>query len=387
MVKPRLYICIKCPFTERDYERMGVRYLDQLFDLKILDCTAWLFPQAIKTRNWQAFAHPAVRHVSSYTQLLSELTGCRGAHAIDYVGPFSLRAIAMFHAIKSKGGKLVVIDNGAHPQHCSNAHISTKRKFVRAISNPALIRQHLNARLIGLAVSLLPDQAPDIAFVAGTSWKDNARLASARRQIAVHSFDYEQAIGIKRAPRLVEGPYVVYLDEKITSHEDDVELGLCQPATDNRFFSTLREMFEYCEHHLKMPVVVAGYPSSETSKLAQQVGQRRVFIGQTGVLLRDANLVLAHSSTALSYAAIFRRPVVLLTSNEIASSSYQLTINAMRDALSVDMISLNETETYAHVASARVNENAYETFCRKFITSNCGDASMWSTIARTLHET
>src|ERR1035437_7946819 len=114
-MKTLLYLLVKNPFAKRDYERMGIETLEQHFEVRILDCTAWLMPKALVTRGRSTMRLRNLRFIGSLSELIQELKSSSGGIAIDHVGQFSIKAILLFHFLKAKGFKLVVLDSGAVP--------------------------------------------------------------------------------------------------------------------------------------------------------------------------------------------------------------------------------------------------------------------------------
>lgn len=384
MVKPRLYICVKNPFTERDYERFGIATLERHFELEVLDCTPWLLPMAYRTRAAFGFQYHAVKLIGSLREFESAISGGEGSHALDYVGQFSLRAVLMFDAIRRAGIKLVVVDSGAHPAHAIRQ--GRLDAIIRILRHGGL-RLRINALGVRLMLRVLPVQNPDIALVAGNSWKGNPRFTNARVQVPAHSFDYELFLRCKNEAPLATTPYAVYLDERITSHEDNKELGLADPATAGRFYPSLLAFLDKLERRLGLRVVVAGYPGSDPGELGRRMGGREVFVGQTPRLLRDASLVLAHGSTAISHAVISRRPVVVLTSSEINRSWYQASIDLLRRHLGANMVDIDGPESAWPVDWLAVNEKAYDMYLGTFIKAPAAaDRSLWEILGAALEE-
>lgn len=378
-MKPRLYICVKNPFTKRDYERFGIAILERHFELEVLDCTPWLLPIAHRTRAASGFQYRAIRMIGSFREFESAITGGKGRYALDYVGQFSPSAVLMFEAIRRAGIKLVVVDSGSHPAHATRQ--GRLDAIIRILRHGGL-RLRINALGVRLMLRVLPVQNPDIALVAGNSWTENPRFANACVQVPAHSFDYELFLRCKNEVPLAATPYVVYLDERITSHEDNKELGFADPATAGRFYPSLLAFLDKLERRLGLRVVVAGYPGGDLGELGQRMGGREVFIGQTPRLLRDASLVLAHGSTAISHAVISRRPVVILTSCEISRSWYQASIELLRRHLGANIVCIDGPESAWPVDWFVVNKKAYDKYLRTFIKSaDSPDASLWDILA------
>jgi hypothetical protein len=357
---------------------MGIEVLEQHFDVRILDCTDWLMPSASARRGNISLPRKNLRSITSFSNLRDELAEQPGGLAIDYVGQFSLLSILLFHALKSRGFRLVVLDSGSHPIPKS---IAAPRSFLQKIWGGLCaggVSRRLNAQCVKLLLRILPDQSPDVALVAGDSWKANPRFRSAARQIPAHSLDYETFRNVQRLPTFLNGDYAVYLDENITAHEDNAELGLADPATAEHFFPAFKAFLDAFEKAAGISVVVAGYPSAKYPG-SDRCGNRTVYFGKTAELIRNARLVFAHASTATSFVVLWRRPVVFLTNWEILSSWYQPWIQAKQEMLGAPLVNIDEPANRALMENWwRVDEAAYRSYENLFIRS--GDApnlSLW----------
>jgi hypothetical protein len=383
-MKKRLYLCLKNPFTVRDYDRMGIALLERIFELRILDCTSWLMPRAILTRGGMEFPHSAVRKVRTKAEFVRSLD--KDGYAIDYVGQFSPSAILLFDALKSRRIKLVAIDSGAYPSpEGSNRRISWLSKLLTAVRHGGL-RSHLRARVNRLLLAILPDQQPDIALVSGSYWRTDPRFANARRHYPAHSFDYERFREVNResVPSLVRRlpEYAVYLDENIAGHEDNIDLGFATPATENCFFPALNRMFERFERASGLKVIVAAYPGEQRGYEERFQG-RLIVAGMTAELIKSSRLVFAHASTAISFAILWRRPLVFLTSDEIAKSWYAPWIDAARLIIGARLVNVDHLLTPAH--DEAIDQSAYAHYEASFIkAADSPDKPMWEILCDAL---
>lgn len=378
-MKSALYVCIKNPFTQRDLGRLGIEALERHFELRILDCTPWLMPAAYRSRGSAGLARPNLRVVRSLREFKDALGKARGGVAIDYVGQFSPSSILMFEALRTRGIKLVVLDSGAFPlPRAPGGARSIVAKIFHTLRQGG-VRQHLNARINRLFLACLPDQRPDLALVSGSSWRQDPRFAQARRQVEAHSFDYERYREVNAARPAgfsSVGPYAVYLDEDIAEHEDNLEMGMAAPASKRRFYPALTRLFERFEAESGMRVVVAGYPNRRRTDEGR-FGGREVHLGHTAELIREASLVFAHASTAISFAVLWRRPLVFVTSEEIARSWYQPWIEAPCAVLRAPLINL-DAGTRPSTAAASLNAAAYEQYQVTYIKSaRSPEKSLW----------
>lgn len=387
LMENRLYIIVKNPFTKRDFERFGIETLQRHFTVRILDCTAWVMPKALVTRAGEAMTLPAVRTIGSLRQFKDELGDASGGIAIDGVGQFSLKAILLFHALKARGVKLLVWDSGAYPEPTViEGTRSFAVKLVDAIRSNR-VPLHVNALIGKLLLKCLPDQTPDYALVSGTSWLDNPRFSRAAEKIQAHSMDYETYWQLRRLPEYRRDDYAVYLDEDIADHEDNVEIGLKTPVSAHHFFGALSKFFDGFESASGIPVLIAGYPTERAGRSVHFDG-RELIQGETAQLVRNARVVFAHASTAVSYAVLWRRPVVFLTSDEMIASWYHSWIEAPRAILKSPIVNIDDAPDWSRVGEWQdIDQGAYRTYEATYIKSpSSPDKSLWEIVVEAFSE-
>ena len=378
-MKELLYICLKNPLTERDLDRLGIKALEKNFDVQILDCTPWLMPEAANTRTQKPVSRDNLHKIDSLRELKNKIKLKRKGYALDYVGPFSIKAILLFNELKKNGFSLIVLDSGSTPTSEIKLQIVTIIERLFTIFRFSVLRQHINARLINLLLKLLPDQKPDYALVSGEVWKINERFSNARIKIPSHSFDYETYLHVKEEEPLLKSNYAVYLDENITGHEDNFEIGYNHPATNEKYYPSLNRFLEKFEKTTSLEVIIAGYPSRAKSKCDDHFGNRKVFFGKTAKLISNAKLVFSHGSTSISFAILWRCPIVFLTSEEIIHSWYQPSINIRHKILSAPMINIDDSNTNINLNKwVKYNEVMYKKYEELYIKSKYSPKkSLW----------
>ena len=392
-MKKTLLILVKNPFTSRDYERMGIDELRQRFSLLILDCSGWLMPQTQHSRKTSAQSCDEVVRIGSMDDFRQLINRIPMGFAIDYVGQFSVRAILMFHILKSKGFKLVVLDSGAYPVPAEWRRVTLSRENVIYAFRSKLLARVRSKLIRFLMLLVLPDQRPDIALIAGTSWRSDPRFVSAAVKIPAHSFDYEKyrcskVSGYSNFP----GRYAVYIDENLPSHEDNIELKYDNPVSSKLFFPSLRRFFDGFEKESGMPVRIAAYPSSSVQgEYKSEFGNRDFVQGQTAELIRGASVVFAHASTSISFAVLWRRPLIFLYSQELLNSWYMPWVIAMQRSLESPLVDIDDN--FSGRASAYFDDaikvSSYQSYESSFLRSSTApDVNIWQILwegIRTCH--
>lgn len=368
------------PFIPRDYLRFGIDILRDRYHVCVFDCSPWLSPSSRIAAGDQGIAwFPGYVRLDSQDAVLAELNrsgfGVRWA-AFDHLGPCA-GSNWIRRQIKSRGGERIECMLGNLPP------IQTKpREWVRRIwtmrhkvPSAALSRLHQ-----------LRSSPPDIAIVAGRHAASAYALPT--RIIDAHSLDYETARAAVSIPHLLSGRYAVYLDEDMVSHQDYDQLSIPPATSADRFFPALNHLFDVFEKQTGMPVVIAAHPKSTYENQPDVFGGRRMFKNCTPELVRHASLVLAHATTSISFAVIWQRPVILLTSDDI--ERHPLVggrVRAFAESLRSTVINID----YLTGNIGKLDEllqwdaRAYEEYRRDFLKiDGSPQASLWAIVADAL---
>lgn len=385
-MKELLYICLKNPLTERDLDRLGIKALEKNFDVQILDCTLWLMPEAINRRAQKPVSRNNLHKINSLREFRNKIRTKRKGYALDYVGPFSIQAVLLFNELKKNGFKLIVIDSGSTPTSELKVSFQSLVERLVRVFRFTVLRQHINARMINFLLKILPDQSPDYALVAGDAWKKNTRFTSAHIKIPAHSADYETYLQARKEKPRWSFEYAVYLDENITGHEDNYEIGLNHPATSKHYYPAFNKFMDEFEKKIGLKVMVAAYPSCIRSECEKRFNSRQVFFNETASLIHNAKLVFAHGTTSISFAVLWRKPIVFLTSKEIERSWYQPSIDIRRMILSAPMVNIDDNGEIEMNKWISFKEDLYKKYEETYIKSKDGpELSLWDIFLNIKH--
>lgn len=114
----------------------------------------------------------------------------------------------------------------------------------------------------------------------------------------------------------IDGDYIVFIDQYFPFHPDFLICGVPTIPADV-YYKSLNSSFKLIEEALNMRVIIAAHPKSLRYKDEDFFGGREVYMGATSSLVKGASLVLAHDSTAISYAIMSKKPIALLSSDSM----------------------------------------------------------------------
>lgn len=376
-----LVVLLGVPFTEQNYKRSGVAYLETRCDVTVIDCNRWLYPTYARL-SYQRHAYEKRTEVDSLDALLRVLATIRPAFAIDCLCPSPLKQKIQLELFLL-GIPLVVKRSGWIP------HLSSKQLLLHLLRhNPFDIARRLFRRLVKRNTVAAVELPPDIALVAGRSASEGS-VKPKVAEIAIAADDLHYLNEAKRAHQA--GPVavrntVLFLDDCIAEAKDYVLLGLTFPVDSDHYNALLRRSFDIVERACDCKVVVAAHPDGLLIPgYAEKFGPREVHFGRTAALALDAKLVLGHASTAFSFAVLEKIPVVLLTCRELHASLKGPHILAFQRALGAPLVFMEEDGKRLALTcrEARVDEICYQAYKDKFLVTPQGDEDRpWDAFSR-----
>ena len=249
--------------------------------------------------------------VASYRQL-EELLGAVDPTRTNFVMivNYERRFNRLYRMLAARGCRLFFFEWGNFPIK----NRSRTSKYGALLRNPGKLLAALWDKAAGLALEKLnPVQPFDVVFAAG-----HASLAmhpDAGRKVPVNLCDYDNYVLTRNKPRtLVAGRYCVFLDINL-AFQSDIKLIGWDYVTPASYTASLERFFAWVEERYQVEVVIAAHPKAEYG--ARYFG-RKALKGATPELVRDAEFVISHHSTAISYAVLNRKPLLFVYTDEMA---------------------------------------------------------------------
>jgi hypothetical protein len=360
-----LVVLMGVPFTEQNYRRSGVAYLETEFDVTVVDCNKWLYPTN-SSLNYQCHNYRKRIEVDSIGALLNVISKVRPAFAIDCLIASHMKELIRLE-LSRWGVAFVVKRSGQCPD------LSRKQLVLHLLRhNPIDFFRRFLLRLTKRRALTENELPPDIALVAGRS----ATIGRAKPRVAEIAMAADDVHFLNEARRSQPSTPVwirntiLFIDDCIAEAKDYVFLGLPFPMGAQQYYALLRRSMDIVERACGCKVVVAAHPDGmHISGYAEKFGQREVHFGKTAALVLDTKLVLGHGSTALSFAVLEKIPVVLLTCRELHASLKGPHILAMKHALGAPLVFMDGAAEQLATAcrEALVDEERYEAYKKDFL--------------------
>ena len=222
--------------------------------------------------------------------------------------------------------------NGGIPLHypvASTHGIPTKQPsawlnklptFFTTLTSFTELKVRINYYLFRALTRWLPP-ATTCRLVAGEHYMHQALRQHPRtaKLVPGHSDDYSRFLINSLTPYAKPHTrnHAVYLDGGGPLFPGDgIQFGKKPSETCERWYPSLTNFFQHLESERILDVHIAGHYKSAHPPAPDYYGKRAVRYGMTVDLVRSSVLVIAGASTAISYAVLFRKPLIFIFSNQ-----------------------------------------------------------------------
>ena len=385
-VKPQLnslLILVESPFGAYDAERFDIDRLAQMLDVVVIDITPLVKPDYWNLYRDRAIPHPNIRVATSWESVASILSS-RSWHAwIDELG-VSGTAQRIRRRLRRARCARVRIRLGLLPgdfiiKSNAKARLAARRSQLGVFGVVRNLVLYLPRRI----ATRIP--APDLVLGSGSFTERDVPAGSTI--IWAHSFDYEKAF-VERESGSQRPKYAaVFLDQNLGYHPDQLHSGIQSPVDVDSYYEGIRKVFDRVESVIGGRVTVAVHPKSSFADTTSIFGGREGVRAGAQTLVGTTELVLCHASASLSYAVIWRKPVLFLTSDDLDKSWYKSHIQEMARILNRPVLNIDTLERVTSVqleAMIRqpVEEQRYKEYEEQFIKSKfSGDGRLWQLFA------
>ena len=201
-----------------------------------------------------------------------------------------------------------------------------------------------------------------------------------------HCLDYEIFLREKdRVSRVLN--QAVFIDQYMPYHRDFMNIDHSQPMDADLYYSTMRAFFDRIELELGLKVVIAAHPRTDCYEHQKGFGNRDVRYGETAHLISKSKLVLGHNSTAISFAVMYRKPVMLLVTmplyhRQIYEKHFY---HAYANELGTPLQFIDEPETVSLSDPFSIDEKKYDQYISRFIKCpNSPSLPFWEIVTKAI---
>lgn len=192
-------------------------------------------------------------------------------------------------------------------------------------------------------------------------------------RIACNSGDYECFMKTDPYELADKTPFAVFIDQYIPYHNDNLLLGKAM-INPKDYYDPLNQYFDEFEKINNCKIIIAAHPSAVKYVKENPFNGRIIEYNKSAELVKGAVCVLAQFSTAISFAVLGSKPLILLTSDEIENNREHMRIHiqTFHNMLGCEVQNVNHPSSYV---SKDVNKELYETYKYMLLTTKQSENS------------
>jgi hypothetical protein len=213
----------------------------------------------------------------------------------------------------------------------------------------------------------------DVVFTAGTYGSATIGIGGhldvqEAKIININYFDYDKYLRLQLSEeRELDGRYCVFLDQNLPYHPD-LELFGKQRINAEKYFKSLNSFFDSIEKKYNVKVVIAAHPSASYTENPFQ--DRLIIKNKTAELVKNAEMVLAHISTSISYGVLNNKPLIIFYNEEVLRLYRKEGLQYISDAVGGYFIDADDPAALDDLKEElRIDEQKHALYKYNFLTS------------------
>lgn len=199
-------------------------------------------------------------------------------------------------------------------------------------------------------------------------------LLGRSKALPVNSFDFEDFYFNCGVDFVTPPKYIVFIDQYFPFHPDYIISGNNKSMPADLYYQLLNNAFSLIEERFNIRIVIAAHPKAVLYKNNNYFNGREVYFGKTNELIKKCEFVLAHSSTAIYYAIMSAKPVVLMSTKlfDGVYSDHSTIIKSLSSLFRFKVIKLEEFDIH-DISESDIYQNKdlgsrYDLFIREYCT-------------------
>ena len=379
MIK-KVIILTAYPFNQRDFSRYGV----QLMRTRGLDVEIWDITTCIhkKISNKLASDNSArfdnLRTFTDTQDLIRAISLLDTRCIVNCFIEYSIRTFFVFKAISKYHIHYCVLAMATHPNPKPVRSGFFQRtteilKKIYSLKFVEIVAHFLNRGL--LKYYFLFGISPASIIIIGGEKSIGMNpypVNKATRRLWAHTFDYDIFLRERDSTGTPSKKYNVFLDEYLPFHPDFLTMGIGYPLPPEDYYPALGNFLKVLEEKTGAETLIAAHPRSSYESMPDFFSGRPLFKGKTSLLVKNANLVIAHMSTSVNFAVLYRKPIVFITSDKLKkmNSGKNITglyIQTMAGLFGKEPVNVDHLEEFSMADLMNIDDEVYTKYILDYI--------------------
>jgi hypothetical protein len=353
---------------ERDHRRYGVKYLKKKKKVIILDLSSLINHRS--TLIYKKFVNKDIIAISKYKDLINLLKNKKFSYAIDYMGhsvqEVFIKFILVYFNIKIIRYLPAIVPPLSYNHIDQNNKIfkTDQRSLIKKFYDiPNVVFSFIKRQIIN-AVNYYSINI--VVLTSKNTDKHNFIINNIKKKIYSHVFDYNTYLELKKKNKKVKKSenYIVYIDEHLSSHPDYF-IGKNKPVADKNFYLKINKFFIEIKKKYKINIKIALHPKNN-HKINLFTDKKNCYIGKTAELIKESKHILIHSSAAVSFAVLYKKPMTFLTTGSLNNLRIGAKITKYSKVLKSQLINMDNYKKNFSI-KRNFDKNAYADYLNQYI--------------------
>ena len=209
--------------------------------------------------------------------------------------------------------------------------------------------------------------------------------------IKANSIDYSNFIISldENRPKISKEKYGIFIDTGGPKNiSDDLLEGVRHPLTVSKWYPSLSKFFDRVELLNNLIIYIVPHPKSKFIEYPAEFYGRKAVKEWLPEVVKNCELLCTRNSTAISYGVAHKKPIIILSSDELKlkkNKNYMNENSYFASELSAKQININNfNDDEINLENIKIDQQKYENYKKKYLSSLKNNKPNYKIISETL---
>jgi hypothetical protein len=356
-------------FRKNDEIRFEVKNYNSSFDVNFVEIYDYLYDKKL-FKNTNKLSKP-IKSLSTYNQIEKYFLLAKKKYKNIYLINFipienfkSFKINYLIYKILRNNFKIIIINNSGFPSKMIDNF--DKILFLNFRFNEII--KKIKIKIFQKIFSFF-NFYPDFFLYAGSKKKKIFKDIKFTKLIKFNTWDYSNILHYKKKIKLKN--YFVFVDGAGPKDFSDRELlGKKHYLTSDVWYKDLKFFLFHLKKIYNLDLIILNHPFSSKKKVQKYYKGIKNFSNKTQELIKNSKFVVTRQSTAISYALYYRKPILLIYSNQNKNDYYDINISSkLSKLLKLNSFNINDLKKKSFIDNfMKINLNLYNKYIFNYLS-------------------
>ena len=370
-------------FKYNDYERLELNYLEKKNQLFVFELLDFLYPHFTKAYP-KRIKHKNIYSIKNEIDIKQKLNDIlkkfnnKNIFIINNIDNINLKSLKINIFLNYKfQNHIRLINPGQRIYTYQELYPKNNLFYLRILISKLKDNKksffNLKVRLYNKFYNLTAKKREPFYFIGGNFYIDKIKnTINDSQMIRFHHWDVSRVICSKKI-KIKNTNSIVYIDYPDPNYEMENSLyGVKNILNPNEWFYQLNVFFKKIEKKFNKKIIICPHPLTPASKTYKNnFSNFKIVENETMEAIYNSDLVIHVGSTALSYAVIFNKPMLLIYNNALKNNLKGGNIEKMSNDLGAGLVNIesDNLNQLDYSKFMKINYKKYEKYKLNFLSS------------------